>query len=294
MDVVLIFNGLGNQMSQYAFYLEKKSINKSTRFLFDQRSLSNHNGYELERVFNIKYKHVFFNSILFFLFKVLCVKKYPFFSIPIVKILNLLGISLVEESENYDFDEKHLKTSKGIRFFYGGWHSEKYFCSNREQVLQTFKLKVEDAVNLNYLEEIKNTESVAIHVRRGDYMKGVHFEMFGSVCTKEYFEEAINKLNKEVENPHFFVFSNDLKWVQENFKMDKCTLVDCNKAKDSWKDMYLISNCKHNINSNSTFSWWGAWFNKNENKIVIVPKYFINNLDTKDFYPEKWIKITDY
>jgi hypothetical protein len=79
MDVVLIFNGLGNQMSQYAFYLEKKSINKSTRFLFDQRSLSNHNGYELERVFNIKYKHVFFNSILFFLFKVLCVKKYPFF-----------------------------------------------------------------------------------------------------------------------------------------------------------------------------------------------------------------------
>ncbi len=238
---------------------------------------------------------MFFLILFCFFYLKFCVSRnILFFSIPIVKILNLLGISLVEESENYDFDEKHLKTSKGIRFFYGGWHSEKYFCSNREQVLETFKLKVEDAVNLNYLEEIKNTESVAIHVRRGDYMKGVHFEMFGSVCTKEYFEEAINKLNKEVENPHFFVFSNDLKWVQENFKMDKCTLVDCNKAKDSWKDMYLISNCKHNINSNSTFSWWGAWFNKNENKIVIVPKYFINNLDTKDFYPEKWIKITDY
>lgn len=294
MDVVLIFNGLGNQMSQYAFYLQKKKINPSTRFLFDKRSHSIHNGYELERVFGVKYYDTFVNSILFFLFKLLWVKKYPFLTRPILKLLSLIGIRLVEEKENYDFDQTLLKPSIGIRFLYGGWHSEKYFNSNREEVLDIFKLEVEDKVNLNILREIKNSNSVSLHVRRGDYMKGINFEMYGSVCTKEYFEVAINKINELVVNPHFFIFSNDFKWVQENFKMDKCTFVDCNKGNDSWKDIFLMSNCKHNINSNSTFSWWGAWFNQSLDKIVIVPKYFVNLLETKDFYPESWIKISDY
>jgi hypothetical protein len=294
MDVVLIFNGLGNQMSQYAFYLQKKNIDKSTRFMFDKRSGGTHNGYELERVFNIGYKEGFYDSVLFLLFRILCVKKYPAFSKPVLKFLNLIGISLVEESENYDFDEKFLKPSKGIRFLYGGWHSEKYFYSNKNQVLETFKLNVDDQVNLNYLEEIKRTESVSVHVRRGDYMKGIHFELYGSVCTKEYFEVAIDKINKLIDNPRFFVFSNDLQWVQENLKMNNCTFVECNKGIDSWKDIFLMSNCKHNINSNSTFSWWGAWFNLYGNKVVIVPKYFVNNLETKDFYPDSWKKITDY
>ena len=68
MDVVIIFNGLGNQMSQYAFYLQKKNIDKSTRFIFDKRSHINHNGYELDRVFNIEYKDTLYNSVLFLLF----------------------------------------------------------------------------------------------------------------------------------------------------------------------------------------------------------------------------------
>ncbi|OXB07591.1 alpha-1,2-fucosyltransferase [Flavobacterium pectinovorum] len=295
MDVVVIFNGLGNQMSQYAFYLQKKKIDKSTRFLFDKRSHSIHNGYELESVFNIKYYDTLVNSILFLLFKTLWVKKYPFFTKPILKFLNLIGISLVEEKENYDFDQMLLKPSRGIRFLYGGWHSEKYFSSNRVEVLDVFKLEVEDEDNLEILYKIKNTNSISLHVRRGDYMKGINFEMYGSVCTKEYFDVAINKINNVlIEAPHFFIFSNDFKWVEENFKMDQYTLVACNKGNDSWKDIFLMSNCKHHINSNSTFSWWGAWLNQNSDKIVIAPKYFVNNLETKDFYPQSWLKISDY
>lgn len=294
MDIVIIFNGLGNQMSQYAFYLQKKKIDNSTRFIFDKRSHINHNGYELGRVFNIELEKTLSNSILFLLFRILTIKKYPYFSKPLIKTLNFFGIRLFEESENYDFDEVLLKPSKGIRFLYGGWHSEKYFNSNRNQVLKAFKLKVEDKENLDHLEKIKKTESVSIHVRRGDYMKGIHFEMYGSVCTKGYFEVAIDKINKMLEKPHFFVFSNDLQWVKENFVMERCTFVDCNKAKDSWKDMYLMSNCKYNINSNSTFSWWGSYLNCNESKVVIIPHYFVNNLETKDFYPSSWLRIKDY
>jgi hypothetical protein len=294
MDVIIVFNGLGNQMSQYAFYLQKKKIDISTRFIFDKRSHINHNGYELGRVFNIEYRETFLNVILFLFFRILSIKKYPYFSKPIIKLLNFLGVRLIEESNNYDFDESLLKSSKGIRFFYGGWHSEKYFVSSKDQVLEAFKLKVDDTVNLDYLAHIKNSESVSIHVRRGDYMKGIQFEMYGSVCTKEYFARAIDKINEILENPHFFVFSNDLKWVQDNFVMDRCTLIDCNNGKDSWKDMYLMSNCKYHVNSNSTFSWWGAYLNTYKFKIVIIPYYFVNNVETKDFYPESWLKIKDY
>lgn len=293
MDVIVIFNGLGNQMSQYAFYSQKKINNKSTRFIIDKRFLSNHNGYELDTVFNINYKDTVFNKILFLLFRILCIQKYPFISKPLIKTLNFFGISLVQEKENYDFDESLLKSSKGIRFLYGGWHSEKYFTSNKQEVAHAFKfnINVNDIELQKYLEEIKNSNSVSIHIRRGDYMIGINYELFGSVCTEEYFRIAVDKIYKTVEKPHFFVFSNDLLWVKENLEIDKYTIVDCNRGKNSWKDMFLISNCKHNINSNSTFSWWGTWLNKNENKSVLVPKYFINNFETKDFYPDNWEKI---
>lgn len=290
MDVVLIFNGLGNQMSQYAFYLQKKKINKSTRFIFDKRSNVNHNGYELERVFNIKLEKTISNFILYLLFRILTIKKHTYFSRPLIKLLNYFDIRLIEESENYDFDDSLLKPSGGIRFLFGGWHSEKYFQSIKNEILDTFKLNVDDDLNIKHIEQIKNTESVAIHVRRGDYMKGIHFEMYGSVCSKDYFEIAIKKINEMVESPHFFVFSNDLQWVKDNLILNKCTFIDCNTGKDSWKDMYLMSNCKYNINSNSTFSWWGAWLNHNPKKII-TPFYFVNNLETKDFYPPSWIRI---
>jgi len=296
MDVVVIFNGLGNQMSQYALYLQKKAIDESTRFIIDKRFLSNHNGYELDNVFNIDYKDNFINSILFLLFRILCVKKYPLVSKPILKFFNFLGVSLLEENKNYDYDEKLLKSSKGIRFLYGGWHSEKYFIHYKQQIADVYKFNIDqtDTILQKYLNKIKMLNSVSIHVRRGDYMKGQNFELFGSVCTQEYFKVAINEIHKKVDNPHFFIFSNDIKWVKENLKINNYTIVDCNNGKNSWKDMFLISNCKHNINSNSTFSWWASWLNINEDKLVLVPQYFINNFETKDFYPAHWKKIIHY
>lgn len=296
MDVVIIFNGLGNQMSQYAFYLQKKSINKSTRFIFDKKSMFDHNGYELDEVFNINYKDTFENILLYILFRILGVKKVSFISIPLIKVLNFIGIRLVNEKDNYDFDESLLKSKKGITFYYGGWHSEKYFTEIKENVLNTFKFKsIENDIQLlELMAEIKNTNSVSIHIRRGDFLNEINMKTFGSVCTKDYFRTAMNKISHLVDNPHFFVFSNDVKWVKENFKSDSVTIVDFNKSKASWKDMFLISSCNHHINSNSTFSWWGSYLNMNVQKTVIVPRYFINNLETKDFYPDNWLKIVDY
>lgn len=85
-----------------------------------------------------------------------------------------------------------------------------------------------------------------------------------------------------------------MKWVKENLIINNVNYVNCNSGKNSWKDMYLISLCKHNIISNSTFSWWGAWLNKHANKIVISPNRFLKSDTVTDVYPESWIKISEY
>ena len=296
MDVIIICNGLGNQMSQYAFYLQKNKVNKSTIFIFDRKSKKDHNGYELYNVFGIKYHDTTSNKILYFVFRLLGMKKYPVISIPIIKMLNLIGFYLITESKNYDFDSNLLRTKKGINFYYGGWHSEKYFRDVRDDLFYTFKFQMknigEDVLKISH--KIRSCNSVSLHIRRGDFLNEKNLNTFGLVCTKEYYQSAKNQMDLLIQNPHFFIFSNDIVWAKENFKAENITIVENNKESSSWKDMYLISLCKNNINSNSSFSWWGAYLNQNINKKVIVPKYFINNLKTKDVYPEDWISLTDY
>jgi hypothetical protein len=230
------------------------------------------------------------------LFRILGIKKYPYISKPLIAFLGLIGVKLVYESGNYDFEAKHLKPSKGITFYYGGWHSEKYFDDVKHNILQSFRFTIteEDLATQQMAQRISSANSVSIHVRRGDYLSETNYNTFGAVCTKAYFVGAINMLQKEVVAPVFFVFSNDVAWVRDNLWVENMFIVDTNKGDNSWKDMYLMTLCKHHINSNSSFSWWGAWLSSNLNKIVIVPKYFINNLETKDVYPESWTSFKSY
>lgn len=293
MDVVLLFNGLGNQMSQYAFYIKKKKISKSTRFIFSKKSEKIHNGYELDNVFGIKYYDSFFNKILYLIFLIVDYKKFPVISIPIIRIFNFFGVTILNENDDYNFKPIYLKPSRGIRYYVGGWHSEKYFIDIRDTILDTFQFNFEDIgnENLEVLKKIKTTESVSVHVRRGDFLDANNYSRFGAVCTLNYFLIAIEKIKTLVKNPHFYFFTNDNTWVKNNFNGPDFTIVNINSHGDSWKDMFLISNCSHNINSNGSFSWWSSWLNKNEHKIVIVPKNFMVNKYFEDIYPENWIQL---
>jgi hypothetical protein len=296
MDVVMIFNGLGNQMSQYAFYLNKKRISKSSRFLFSTKSINIHNGYELDGVFGIKYRDTLINKVLYLIFRMAGYKKYGLMSKPVTGLLNLLGIAIINENDDYNFKPEYLKPSRGIKFFVGGWHSEKYFSEISDTVLNTFQFnqKEIDEENLKISKQINTPNSVSVHVRRGDFMDSNNYSKLGAVCTLEYFLLAIKKMKVLVADPHFFFFTNDVAWVRTHFNGPDFTIININTGKNSWKDMFLISNCSHHINSNGSFSWWSSWLNKNRNPFVIVPKNFIANRYFEDIYPENWIRLSDY
>ena len=292
MDVIIIFNGLGNQMSQYAFYLQKKNNSKSTYFIPFCRD---HNGLELDRVFGINTKEALVQKILYILFRILLTDKVSIISFPVKRILNLFKCKIVKENFDYNFKSDFMNPSNGITFYYGGWHTDKYFIEAKNSILGSFDFaEVNDQENKSYIDKIVETESVSLHVRRGDFLNADNINLFGDVCTKAYFEKAIALIETKVANPYFFIFSNDLVWVKENLIIKNVTYVDCNSGKDSWKDMCLMSLCKHNIVANSTFSWWGAWLNKNSDKIVVCPSRFLKNDTFTDVYPDSWAKISEY
>jgi Glycosyl transferase family 11 len=297
MDVVMIFNGLGNQMSQYAFYLQKKQISESTRYIFSKKSNNIHNGYELHNVFGIKYHDSFTNKILYGIFNIVSYKKYAFISKSVTAISNLFGIEVINENDDYNFKPQYLVPArKGIKFYVGGWHSEKYFINVKHVVLNTFQFSLEGIgkENLEVLELIKASNSVSVHVRRGDFLDSNNFNKLGAVCTLNYFIKAIEKMRTLVDNPKFFFFTNDHSWVNENFDGPDYSVIDINTKINSWKDMFLISNCPNQIDSNGSFSWWSSWLNKNGNPVVIVPRNFLSGRHFEDMYPSNWIQLSDY
>lgn len=152
--------------------------------------------------------------------------------------------------------------------------------------------------NQKILEKITQTNSVSIHVRRGDYYNNESaFKIHGNITTKKYYENALEFIKEKVKNPVFFVFSDEFEWVKKNLyffsNYGEVHIIDWNKGFDSYIDLQLMSNCKHNIIANSSFSWWAAWLNKNKNKIVISPKKWVNNINENkiDIIPNNWIKI---
>ena len=139
--------------------------------------------------------------------------------------------------------------------------------------------------------------SVSVHVRRGDYVLDKNTQEFHGVCGVDYYLDAIKLIASKMDDLLLVFFSDDTEWAIEEFKNLPYSLIfiDHNKGENSWKDMFLMSNCKHNIIANSSFSWWAAYLNQNQNKMVIAPKQWFadptKNSETSDLIPESWIRL---
>ncbi|MFA7284753.1 MAG: alpha-1,2-fucosyltransferase, partial [Candidatus Absconditabacterales bacterium] len=136
--------------------------------------------------------------------------------------------------------------------------------------------------------EMEQTNSIGLHVRRGDYVGSA----LGGICDKTYYENAIEFIKSKVQNPTFFIFSNDIQRCKDNLKTgDKSHFIDGNKGENAYKDMVLMSHCKHNIIANSSFSWWGARLNNNPEKIVIAPMRRHQTMEYANTVPSERIRL---
>lgn len=163
-------------------------------------------------------------------------------------------------------------------YFIGVYQDASMVDAVKDKVIETFKFPDLEpkSSNAEIAAKMKEENSVAIHFRKGkDYMIRTPFH---GTCPVEYYQKAVNIIREKVSNPVFYVFTDNVEWVKNNFKGIDYTLVEGNPA-IGWGnhfDMQLMSCCRHNIIANSTYSWWGAYLNSNPDKIVIDPKYWFN------------------
>jgi len=193
---------------------------------------------------------------------------------------------------HYHFDQNFF-SCKDNTYLHGYWQSEKYFEEIKE-ILQGELIPVNRLSNKNAIlaEKISTTNAISIHVRRGDYISNIKINEYHGACGINYYLSAMEKIASQVENPWFFVFSDDIEWGKRHLATKFNTVfVDHNGPDDACEDLRLMSFCKHQIIANSSFSWWGAWLNTNQEKIVIVPKKWFANAphDIKDLLPDSWV-----
>ena len=140
---------------------------------------------------------------------------------------------------------------------------------------------------VNQLIQTKNT--VALHVRRTDYLNPATGKRFSGICTDEYYKNAISFLKEKLTDPFFIIFSDDENYVRENLNLQNSHIVSGNAG---YVDLYLMSQCHHFILANSTFSFWGAMLNDSNDKLVCTPEYWYNHpLENESYIPQDWIRI---
>ncbi len=280
MITVRLSSGLGNQLFQYSFALYlKEKYNQEVRFDSNRFRFEDSRKIEIaifkpnfDRVNNSKlftnYLGIIYRLKLF-LFKIKPSNRY-------IKDKILFESPTIDPSKNYYFD--------------GYWQTDYYVSKIKNQAnflnpIDSMPLLIE-----NYISEIVKGNSVALHIRRGDYFSPLYVNRYG-VCNVNYYSKAINYIQTNVENPNFFVFSDDLDWVRNNLDLPENTVFIKNEKINSYWYILLISKAKHNIISNSTFSWWGAYLNENKDKIIISPDKWMLDTDATIALDE-WVKIS--
>ncbi len=175
----------------------------------------------------------------------------------------------------------------------GYWQSPLYFADIRDTLLKEFTLaKPLSKAGATFAELIKNSQAVALHVRRGDYIKNPQVQKEFGPCTLSYYEAAMAEIEKTVPSPTYFVFSDDLPWVKENLPVGDSAVFVKGEGMTDVEDLILMSMCQHNIIANSSFSWWSAWLNQNPSKVVIAPTpWFESQPYDKDLIPTDWIQL---
>lgn len=258
--VIKIKGGLGNQLFQYAY--GRNCIDQGEEIAFDI-SFFGHNKKDTFRPFLLN-KFNISEDIVFVNQKQNALKK-------------IISKFYSKITGNYKF-----------------YQSEKYFINIEKSLRKELTLKNPfSPIAQDFVNQITNySNSVSIHIRRGDYITNSSVNKHHGTCGLDYYKNAILKIKEFIQSPIFFIFSDDIEWAKENLEIENAIYVS-DPGISECEELVSMSYCKHNIIANSTFSWWGAWLNQNPDKVVIAPKQWTTSktADELGILPKDWIQL---
>lgn len=196
---------------------------------------------------------------------------------------------------NYYFERdrgyRDIQKIKRNKFFDGYWQSWKNVDEIWDSLKNDFAPNYQmDSSTYRMIEQVNSENSVFIGVRKGDYTKRVgHFGFFG----QDYFQRAIEKIELSVENPVYYIFSNDIAWVKDNidFGHREIRYREQENVVDDFEDLMIMAHCKHSIILNSTYHWWGARLFEYPGKVIVAPRNWFFDGKPIDIIPPRWIQI---
>lgn len=242
--------------------------------------------------------------------------------IPIISLEDNPDLTLYSIETEEVYDERIFNLDSKVNYNFLGSGHYKYFHSFRDEIIKLFTFKDEImSFCLDYINQIKQEDEilVSIHFRRGSYLLDSSLNL-----SLNYYNEAIQTIkslnpNKKIK---YLLFSNDIKWVKENFIIENGIYIEnlgndeetnkflsninnihhrlkMNTSGDRFKEMCLMSLCDHNIIANSCYSFMGAYLNQNKNKIVICPYNYLNHPELNKmvngkYFPPEWVSLNVY
>lgn len=289
MITVRLQGGLGNQLFQYAF-ARSIATNRRLTFSLDTSLLSKSRAEITLRYFELS----------FFNYQGKIEKKRSLSLLKFISrnkwIASLFRLPYYYKEIPDTYDENFLNLPPDT-VYEGYWQCYKYFQNISKILMDDLdkRIPLSSASELSLKKIISSHNSVAIHIRRGDYLTNPAAIKFHGALSMDYYSESISRVLNYLDKTHFFVFSDDPEWCKKNikFKSNEVTFISHNTGANSWQDLILMSYCNHHIIANSSFSWWGAWMADQRHGVkrtIFAPKRWFYGADTNsvDRFPQHW------
>jgi len=289
MIIVKIYGGMANQLFQYAAgyalslnhaaplkldisYFQEKNSDTKRAFALDKFAIDYElaSQEEIDQVFK-------FRTIDYAWNKLMPLNKKRFYG-----------------EKKLGFNERFFELPKSV-YLRGYFQSDKYFLNCKRSLLEQYKIKTNNFPHLLPLAAtLSNTNTVALHIRLGDYLNPTLSGIMAPF-NADYYKKAMEQIQKNISNSKFYIFSDQIQLAKDllNLNVADAIFVDESITKNSEEDFYLMQSCQHQIIANSTFSWWAAYLNENNHKIVIAPtKWYKDHFgDATHLYPDNWVVI---
>lgn len=307
MNIIRMSGGLGNQMFQYALYLKLRSMGKEVKFDDINEYRGENTRPIMLAVFGIDYPRATWDEIIEFTDGSMN---------PLKRIRRKIFGRRANEYREEGFYDPQVLSFDSI-YLRGNFKSEKYFEDIEEEVRSLYQFPGLEDMHLPEklykntracLDAIESTEAVGMHMYRSD--SRLDEELYEGICTEKYYEGAVRFIQERYPDAFFYIFSNEPKWVKkwvEDLIESQITegmsreeiqklemhfvLVEANTEYTGYLDMLLMSKCRHNIISNSSFSWWASWLNNNPEKLVVAPDKWMNDKDCTDVYTKGMVLV---